>query len=506
MQRVIFNKLVLSGFKNHEELTVDFGETTKVSGRNGAGKSAISEAVTWLLFGVDTFGSTKFDPTPIGSKSDTKVSLLMSRTTEEGEVFETKLEKELVKGKAKYSVNDVPEKATDYEAIINKVFDKNYFLSIFNPGYFFSQHWKEQREQLLTYVSEPLNSEVLKTMGGFEVKALEERLKKHSVEELEKIYSPIYKTKDKEIERAGERVLTLKEQLEHAKAQAGDKETAEANLKAINEKLTAAKVVNERAKQQQKEFNSKEYRIDQINHEINRLKDKVISLQQKEIENDCPKCGQDLGEESKAKAIENHKQEIKTLSVKGSELVAERKDLKAELADMILSEETVDVAQLQEDKYLNERVIEAYKNVEYLEAEVEKAEQNKQTIRKERNDAQSIIESCKSFHTAKSELMVEKVGGLFDLLTVKLFDKKKNGSITPTFEIEYQGKPYNKLSTAEKIKAGLELIEALIVQAQKRSPVFVDNAESVLSIKKPSAQLITATVKDEELKIEKGDE
>jgi hypothetical protein len=505
MQRVNFTKLVASGFKNHESLTVDFGDVTKISGRNGIGKSSIAEMITWTLFGVDTFGSTKFDPTPINADLEPHVSLFIKRTTEEGQAFETKLEKQLVKGKAKYIVNDVPQKATEYDAIISSLFDKNYFLSIFNPGYFFTQHWKEQREQLLQFVAEPLNSEVLDKLNENHVKALEEPLKKHTIEELEKINAPLFKTKDTEIERAGERVVTLQEQLEHAKSQAGDKDSAQEALNAIEAKLKDAQAINDKAKASQKEKAAKDYKLDQLNNDINRLKDRIISMQEQEIANDCPKCGQDLGEDSKKRAEDNHAKEIKDLKAKGSQFVAERKKLKQELAEMVLNEETVDTASLQEQRYEHQRVLEAYKNVERLEENVVEAQKKQKGIRKERNNAQAILQATKEFHTSKSELMVEKVQSLFERLTVKLFDHKKNGSITPTFEIEYEGKPYNKLSTAEKIKAGLELVEALIGQAEMSVPVFIDNAESIITFKQPSAQLITASVKNSNLTI-KGDE
>ena len=83
-----------------------------------------------------------------------------------------------------------------------------------------------------------------------------------------------------------------------------------------------------------------------------------------------------------------------------------------------------------------------------------------------------------------------------------MFETQKNGVIKATFEIEYDGKPYSKLSTAERIKCGLELAEVLINVSGVSFPVFIDNAESILKFKAPSAQVITATVKNNPLKVE----
>jgi hypothetical protein len=145
--------------------------------------------------------------------------------------------------------------------------------------------------------------------------------------------------------------------------------------------------------------------------------------------------------------------------------------------------------------------IQQHSQVEQLKQEIEAAKQNLEVIRQERNESITIIDGIKEFRSKQAELMVKKVDELFEKISVRLYEEQKNGELRDTFEIEMDGKPYSKLSTAEKIKCGLELIEVLSKQSGVIAPTFVDNAESILSFTKPSGQLIVARVADTDFEI-----
>ncbi|EII2076119.1 ATPase, partial [Listeria monocytogenes] len=117
---------------------------------------------------------------------------------------------------AKYAINEVPRKATEFADMIDSLFEKNLFYSLYSPGYFFSQHWQTQREQLLSYVTEPGEKEVLEEMNEIDRTLLSTELNKHLLDDLEAVNRETFKNSDKQYERASERVLTLKEQLSNA--------------------------------------------------------------------------------------------------------------------------------------------------------------------------------------------------------------------------------------------------------------------------------------------------
>jgi DNA repair exonuclease SbcCD ATPase subunit len=508
--RVTFKKLNMEHFKNHEAFAVEFGAKTAISGRNGAGKSSTGESVTWLLFGVDMMGGSKFDPTPLtATKEDiTKVELLLEVEREGQDPFELLLGKQLVKGKAKYFVNEVPEKAGRFDEVVSELFDKNLFLSMFNPVYFPSQKWQEQREQLLKYVEEPFKAEILEQISKAAKEALEEKLKKHSLEDLVKIYGPKHKDNKTKLERAGERVVTLKEQLNIASQviEDMDEEQVKQRIAEHEQQLAEIRSINSKAQDEGNRKAEMEFNLKAMKQKIQGIAAKAQEKQAEPLQDHCRTCEQPLKAEALEAVKKNQAEQVAAMMAEGKALADEYRKLFAEWQELPDPSSKVDSGTIQEQLYNLKSRLEAKERVAALEAQVEQAEKDKQQIRADYLEAQAVIDAAKEYETAKAELMVKKVSGLFDRLTVKLFEEFQNGNSKPTFEIEYQGKPYAKLSTAERIKAGLEIVEALAGQAQINLPVFVDNAESIITFKQPSGQLITATVKNSHLVVKKEEQ
>jgi DNA repair exonuclease SbcCD ATPase subunit len=501
-----FVSLAILNFKNHTTLDVKFGDITNIDGRNGAGKSSIAEAISWCLYGFNPMG-TKIDPTPIAEETheEVKVELLISV-----DGVQTLIGRSLVKGKAQYYINEVPEKATKFSQFVESLFDKNLFLSLFNPTYFSSQHWQDQRTQLLQYVSEPLNKEILATLGKTHANRLEELLKKHSLDDLEMILKESFKKTSTAIERAGERVFTLQEQLtkfEEVHDSSLDLELIKKQIAEIVAKRDA--LDKERLSQMgaNTDRSRLEAKVEVFKRDIIQAKERIERIKNLEIKEDCSTCGQQLKEDSIEKVKVSHKNKIteeigraKEIQIQYQELV---KELDALPALFEISHANVSEAhELGDQIYLLKAKLEAFKRINQLKEEIEEATAHRESIRKERNTSQVIVKSIKEFRTKRSELMVKKMDELFTTINVRLFEEQKNGDFKATFEIEMDGKPYSKLSTAEKIKAGLEVIEVLSSQSDVISPTFVDNAESILKFTKPSGQLIVARVIDKEFSIE----
>lgn len=497
-----FERLSVSNFKNHKSLTVEIKDITNISGRNGAGKSTIGEAITWCLYGVDSVG-TKIDPTPIGEEVPENIAVDLLIAVEE---VPTLLTRSLVKGKAKYYINDVPKKAKEYDQLVEGLFNKNLFLSLFNPNYFSSQHWQEQRSQLLQYVSEPLNKEVLEAISKTGAKHLEPVLKKLSLDDIEASYKELFKKNDKLVERAAERVITLQEQLDKYLKVHDANQDPEQIKKQIDEIVSKRNSLDDEWNKQRGlsvKRGTTMAAIDGVRTQIENLKKLIESKKTQPVFEDCHTCGQRLTEEALEKVHENKKIQLKEHVEHGKQLVAQRKELQAELdaLPMAVEVDRRESNELDEKIYPLKAKLEAFKRIDQLKEEIEEAAATKETIRKERNKAQAVTEAVKEFRTKRAELMVHKMDELFTTINVRLFEKLKNGELRATFEIEMDGKPYSKLSTAEKIKAGLEVIEVLSQQSDVIAPTFVDNAESILKFTKPSGQLITARVIDQDFTI-----
>lgn len=493
-----FVKLHIENFKNHSILDVDFADITNIEGRNGAGKSSIAEAITWCLYGVDALGS-KLDPKPLDNQeAEIKVELLLEVDGKQILLIRSQ------KKTAKYYINEVPEKATRFNELVAELFDKDLFLSIFNPTYFSSQNWQIQREQLLSYISEPTNKEILNSMSKNESGYLIDDLKKKSLEDIEKINRDTYNKSDKAYERAAERVLTLKEHLEKM-------ELSEASEDELNKKIEAAESQVEQLTRESEGSRKKKQEKMKLEYELNHLKDKII--RQKEavnrikdipIQENCYACGQDLDEKSITVVKEKLKTDFEEAKKLGMDMVAQFNEVKAKLDPLLGATDATDYEQIRAlDEIISSSRHQLHKIIaaQVLEKEMQEADEQKERIRKERNKALGTIDAIKSFKAIRSNLMVKKVSDLFTNISVKLYELQKNGEEKPTFEVEMDGKSFSKLSTAERIKCGLELSEVLSEQSQVVAPTFLDNAESILKFQKPRGQLIVARVVDRDLSI-----
>ena len=496
--KISFKELRITNFKNHENLNVEFGEITTISGPNGAGKSSIGEAITWVLYGIDPYG-TKNEPKPIGNEdAETKVELLIQ--VDDKDILISKAQKKATK----YFINEVPKKAKEFESFIDELFDKQAFLSLFNPGYFSSQHWQTQREQLLTYVSEPLKKEVFAELPKIQVGLLEENLKKLSIEDLQKVHIERKKTHEKSYERASERVITLKEQYEKQKVESTDvnKEEIESQLSELQAKRSEIDKTIKDFQNKQQQYNQAQYQIEGMKQQVLKQKEVVLGIRDEELQDTCNTCGQALQDEAVEQVKQNKINRFEEAKQIGSKMVKKLKELEASIKEMSLEE--VDLNQTRE---IDEKIYELNgllrqsQQLELLQKEIDEATETQEKVRKEKNESIAIIDAIKDFRTKRSELMVSKIQSLFTNIDVQLYETLKNGEERATFEILMDGKPYSRLSTAEKIKAGLELVEVLSKQSQLVVPTFVDNAESILHFAKPAGQLIIAKVEDTEFTI-----
>jgi hypothetical protein len=264
-----------------------------------------------------------------------------------------------------------------------------------------------------------------------------------------------------------------------------------------------AKSHNESFKKAKYDYDDARQKLLNLQHDVKIVAGIVNQLNAEVLPNECKVCGQDLQGEALEKVKHSHEEKVKQNKEKGASLYKDFTAFKERLEAMeVPTGEEISTNDLMEKYYQLQNDLTGAERVGKLAEDVSDAEHHKEQVRQELGTARGVIETIKKFRTKKAELMVDKVNSLLDQLTIKLFEKQKNDTIKPTFEIMMDGKEYSKLSTAERIKAGLELAEVLIKQSGTSIPVFIDNAESILKYTAPSAQLITAKVKPGKLKIE----
>lgn len=486
-----FISLILFNFKAHKDLEVKFADLTKIFADNAKGKSSILEAITFLLYGTDALGS-KMDPSPVTYEADeTKVSLLLNVDGKE-----LLLGRAIKKGKVQYFINEVPSKAGEFNEVLEQLFDKDLFLSLFNPNYFFTLHWEKQRGMLMKYVSSPARKEVLKHMPDGQASELEKLLKKHSLDDLEKIHRANKTKLDKDHIAAQSRFKTLKEQLEE-NAPTVALETLQAEENKLLNQIKEIEKVTDSAGDNNRKINTMQTRINSLLAEREQMKVDFQKLKSEEIADTCRVCHQPLKDKSLKAAEEEKQNRIENFKRQYDELVINRKTLEADLAQLEhidVSEQIEKVRELENQRAPILQEIRKHQDIERLQEQVGQAEQQEKEILQSLNESIFILDSIKDFRAKEAELQAEKVQSLFENLSIKLFETLKNGEIKPTFEIQMDGKDYRKLSLSEGIRAGLELRDVLSQQSEIITPCFVDNAESITKFKQPNGQLIISKV------------
>lgn len=497
-----FKQLDMKSFKSHRDLTVNFGEGTKITGDNAQGKSSVLEAITFLFYGTDTFGN-KLDPTPLTYAADeTLVQLLLSVDGKQ-----LLLGRGLKKGKAQYYTNEVPSKAKEFDEIRDQLFSKDLFFSLFNPSYFFTLQWEKQRAMLLQYVIAPANKEVLKHLPETQSECLERYLKKHNLEDLEKIHKDNKKKRDKNYIAAQSRTKTLKEQLEQLPQPQLDIDSLRAEGQQLTNQIQEADQLPAKAWENNNKITRLKSEISFLMDQRNHMKSQYAAIKNEPIEDMCKTCGQPLDEESRVKAESNKLQRMQDFKKQYDQVVLNRKELEEQLDKfeyIDASEQQEKVRELENKRDMIMDQIRTYEQYERLSSQVKSAEADENSTLQDLKASIFILDSIKAFRAKEAELQAEKVQALFTTLSVRLFKvNKTDGEIKPDFEIEKDEKPYRTLSLSEGIRAGLELRDVLSQQSELITPYFVDNAESITSFKQPNGQLIISrVVAGQELKIE----
>ena len=206
MKVIRLNNLTLDNFKGvtHYELQLD-GQSADVFGDNASGKTTLYDALTWVLFGKDSKGASKFDVKPLNADGTVRRGAMPTVQAElevDGDVviFRKILREKWEKhrgGEERYAgntvdhfINGVPVQQKRYQQAVSELVDENAFRMLTSVTQFLQDiNWKERRETLFdaagivsddTLLAEPGFDGLRDEMNGlsvddFKAKLLRER-------------------------------------------------------------------------------------------------------------------------------------------------------------------------------------------------------------------------------------------------------------------------------------------------------------------------------------------
>lgn len=124
------------------------------------------------------------------------------------------------------------------------------------------------------------------------------------------------------------------------------------------------------------------------------------------------------------------------------------------------------------------------------------------TLNIQLSELESKEEIAKEFTKAIITELESKVNALFTNVRFTMFEHKLNGSLKPTCECSVGGVPYSDLNKADKINAGIDIINAICSYNNVYAPCFIDNAESINDVLPMKSQAIHLIVsRDKQLTV-----
>lgn len=106
-----------------------------------------------------------------------------------------------------------------------------------------------------------------------------------------------------------------------------------------------------------------------------------------------------------------------------------------------------------------------------------------------------LLDMAARFEQYKLSTIEESVNSRFKYARFKLFDRQLNGGWSECCEVVVDDAPYNtNLNPGKKINAGLDIVSTLSEALGFSAPVWIDNAESYVSVMDIDAQVIQLKV------------
>ena len=202
------------------------------------------------------------------------------------------------------------------------------------------------------------------------------------------------------------------------------------------------------------------------------------------------------------KEVSENEQKLRLIVSEKTELTPEQKKLQAEIESIIIpSFEVPDNLELKTEKVNLLLNIDNLKLQLHDKIQIEKGNLRiEELIKQQRLLAQQIANfekqeiAIESFNNERNNLIEKAVNDKFSLVKFKLFEVQMNKGINEICEATVDGVLFNDVNTANKINAGLDVINVLSKYYEVIAPVFLDNRESTTNIIACNSQIISLFV------------
>ena len=186
------------------------------------------------------------------------------------------------------------------------------------------------------------------------------------------------------------------------------------------------------------------------------------------------------------------------------ECIGLRNDI-AEIANQLQVEvPQADVSELQSEKADgNAAIAEINKRlgkramIERVNKEIADLEEKRIANNQAKADLEKWEDVYLRFQKAKDEVLMQRINGLFNVVSFSFVKEQKNGGEKVTCYCMVNGVPYADVNACGKVNAGLDIINAICATKGISAPIFIDNRESFNQIIPTISQIVNLKVSND---------
>lgn len=186
------------------------------------------------------------------------------------------------------------------------------------------------------------------------------------------------------------------------------------------------------------------------------------------------------------------------------ECIALRNDI-AEIANQLQVEvPQADVSELQNEKAdSNAAIADINKRlgkramIERVYKEIADLEEKRIANNQAKADLEKWEDVYLRFQKAKDEVLMQRINGLFNVVSFSFVKEQKNGGEKVTCYCMVNGVPYADVNSCGKVNAGLDIINAICATKGISAPIFIDNRESFNQIIPTISQIVNLKVSND---------
>lgn len=104
--------------------------------------------------------------------------------------------------------------------------------------------------------------------------------------------------------------------------------------------------------------------------------------------------------------------------------------------------------------------------------------------------------TIQEFTKAKVDILESRINGMFSGVKFRLFDTQINGGLIECCDTLVNGVPWMDVNNADKINAGISIINVLSAHYGQTAPIWIDNSESITKILHSESQVIELYVSE----------